>query len=153
MNDKLFKVSDKITISCKAEKTRYGFRHLATLLKDGWIHGKAKACYYNRTWESFEFQSVIRDVAGKAQISADEKQQVLDYINKYKDEESASLFRSIGMVAAMGSILTDNQKDANSWKARMIKAGLNLDIPDDWDTLGEDEKESRLNKVIAELTV
>ena len=36
-------------------------------------------------------------------------------------------------------------------KKRMLKAGLGegLDFPEDWNTLSEDEKEIRLNKVVA----
>lgn len=55
---KTFKLSDEYEIVCESEGTRYGFRHLATLLKNGLEVDKAKICYYNRTWESYEFQSV-----------------------------------------------------------------------------------------------
>jgi len=56
----------------------------------------------------------------------------------------------IGAIAQMGEVLTSSKKESNDWKERMIKAGLGsgIDIPEDWDTLSEDEKESRLNKVI-----
>jgi len=62
--------------------------------------------------------------------------------------------RTIAGVAALGSIFCDNQKDANDWKARMIKAGLEgrgLIMPDNWNSLPEDEKTRRLDGAIAEL--
>jgi hypothetical protein len=44
------------------------------------------------------------------------------------------------------------QKETNDWKARMLKAGVpELSMPDDWEDLSEDEKESRLNKGIGVL--
>jgi hypothetical protein len=59
------------------------------------------------------------------------------------------MFKTIGAIAKIGEVLTDNQADSNDWKARMLKAGLpQLDVPSDWDSLSEDEKERRLNKVI-----
>lgn len=60
MTSKIFKVNDKIVIVCDWVNTRYGFRHDAKLFVNGLEHGdKAKCCYYNRTWEKFEFETVI----------------------------------------------------------------------------------------------
>jgi hypothetical protein len=60
-----FKLNDKYLIICKSESTRYGFRHLASLMKNGYEIAKSKACYYNRTWECFEFESVIIELINK----------------------------------------------------------------------------------------
>jgi hypothetical protein len=58
-------------------------------------------------------------------------------------------FRHVGATAKAAVLFTDNQADANKWKLRMLKAGIpGLDIPDDWDSLSEDEKQSRLDKII-----
>ena len=63
--------------------------------------------------------------------------------------------KSVAMVALMGNIIhAGDQKAANDWKARMLKAGLEnqgLIMPDDWDQLPEDEKTRRLDAVIGEL--
>ena len=59
------------------------------------------------------------------------------------------------MVAKLGNILTNNQKEANDWKTRMLKAGLEnkgLIMPENWNELSEDEKEKRLNNVINEFS-
>jgi len=51
--------------------------------------------------------------------------------------------------------IDEEYHNENNWKARMLKAGLSnqgLIIPEDWDTLSEDDKEARLNKVITQLT-
>lgn len=63
--------------------------------------------------------------------------------------------RTIGAVAALGAIFHQgDEKGANDWKARMLKAGLEgrgLIMPEDWDTLPEAEKTRRLDGAIGEL--
>jgi hypothetical protein len=59
-------------------------------------------------------------------------------------------FNMVGMAMAMGDVFGQNQKEKNAWKLRMAKAGFGnqgLDIPEDWDTLSEDEKARRLKGV------
>jgi hypothetical protein len=70
-------------------------------------------------------------------------------MKKQDKERTPNPFKTVAMVAQMGEIFGDTQKEKNDWKLRMLKAGINgLDIPSDWDSLSEDEKERRLNKVI-----
>ena len=48
------------TINCYEQNTRYGFRHVA-FLKQAWDEVQiAKACYYNRTWERFTYETVLK---------------------------------------------------------------------------------------------
>ena len=57
---------------CTFEGTRYGFRHLCILIysdlddetKDGSTHDKC--CYYNRTWESYPYRTVMRKTVLRA---------------------------------------------------------------------------------------
>lgn len=54
------------TFTCYGQSTSYGFRHICTL---GWNDTTvvkyiksdiiAKACYYNRTWERFKYETVL----------------------------------------------------------------------------------------------
>lgn len=70
---------------------------------------------------------------------------------KREEEQAGDVLKMTGMVAAMGEIFGSTQEEKNDWKARMIKAGLGgygFEMPEDWDTLSEDEKERRLNGVI-----
>ena len=62
---KSFKLDDQFTAVCASKKTRNGFKHTATLLRDGFERGQVKVCYLNRTWESFEYQSVLEKLLGK----------------------------------------------------------------------------------------
>ena len=56
---RIFTLDNENNVVCRWENTRYGFRHLATLHKTGFEIARAKICYYNRTWERFEFESVL----------------------------------------------------------------------------------------------
>jgi hypothetical protein len=56
---KIFKLDDKYSVVCESQSTRYGFRHVAILHKNGTEIYRTKKCYYNRTWESYEFESVL----------------------------------------------------------------------------------------------
>lgn len=47
------------------KKTSYGFKHEAELFKNGSFINKAKCTYYNRTWERYEYESVIKEVLCK----------------------------------------------------------------------------------------
>jgi len=74
--------------------------------------------------------------------------------NEVPEDQGADNLKTVAMVAALGSVLCQDQKSANDWKARMLKAGLEgsgLIMPEDWDGLSEDEKERRLDGAIGEL--
>lgn len=160
---KTFQIGRGVEVVCNFENTRYGFRHLANLIIDGRDVETAKCTYQNRTWESYEFQSVLYALYEKV-----EKQGLLsDYLTKkfkrlIKDnwqvkakQETDQEFKTVAMVAKMGEFFGANQKESNDWKARMLKAGLEnkgLIMPEDWDDLDEDTKQARLDKVIAELS-
>ncbi len=150
---KIFKINKDIEIVCKSENTRYGFRHLATLFKNGIEETKGKCCYYNRTWESYEFQSVLMNVINKSIALTDKEKKIcIDFAHNKK--EDLSEFKTVGMVALLGDVFCDNIKDKNDWKTRMLKAGLEskgLVMPNDWNELDENTKEVRLNKVIEQM--
>ena len=148
---KTFQLKDGYEIIAHWEKTRNGFRHIAILMKDGSEVDRAKATYLNRTWESYEYQSVINTLLDKTKILSEiEKKAFLQKGEMQAKKEADEMFGNIGAIAKLGEIMTSNKKEANDWKARMIKAGLGsgIQMPEDWDKLTEDEKESRLNKVI-----
>lgn len=75
----------------------------------------------------------------------------IEHAEKLEKENSNSFLNTVGLIAKMGEIFTDSKKEANDWKKRMINAGLGnkgLTMPEDWDELTEEEKESRLNNAI-----
>ena len=58
------------------------------------------------------------------------------------------ILKTTSMIAQLGNLLCDNKSDNNKWKERMFRARGLLNFPDDWDSLSEEEKENRLNKII-----
>ena len=127
------------------------------MLIDGNEVENGKVCYYNRTWESYDFQTVLYNVVSKAfknKLITDEQKKLSDeFIKEGKEahEEINSHFKTVSMVAQMGEIFGNTKKEKNDWKTRMLKAGLEnkgLRMPEDWDSLDEDSKELRLNAVI-----
>lgn len=107
---KIFNVNfqgEKNSVYCKCENTRNGFKHVATMNYNGNIY-VATSYYINRTWEYFEYQSVIRKLyrmisdeikekavkewkaaKGKKRISAAERERI------YKDIDN--LFKNFFM--------------------------------------------------------
>ncbi len=153
-----FKINKHLEVVCESQNTRYGFRHLATLLRDGQDKDTAKRCYYNRTWERYEFESVLEDLAEKADLTDYEKRLFKKQIkNKFREEDQARVdkeFGTIASIAKLGELFAPDQKSQNDWKKRMLTAGLEnkgLIIPEDWDTLDENDKQARLDGVIATL--
>lgn len=149
---KSFKINKNAEIVCEWVKTRTAFKHTATLLINGEEQDSTKICYCNRTWESFEFESVIKKLLDKTNFLTDKKRRnFLNKISGKAKEEVDAKFKTIAGIARMSEILCPDQKSKNDWKKRMLKAGLKgkgLIMPDDWEDLSEDEKEVKLNGAI-----
>ncbi len=146
---RIFQLDNHVSIVCDWKKTRMAFKHEATLLIDGKEQDKTKICYQNRTWESYEYQSVlIKMISDTKILTAEQKALFLKYA--HDDHTDWSTFKSVANIAKIGEIFCDNTKDKNDWKDRMIKAGFgnSIQIPEDWETLSDTEKEDRLNQCI-----
>lgn len=78
---RIFNLNKEYNIVCNWENTRYGFRHLASLCRGGQEIAKAKTCYYNRTWERFEFETTILKIINDNFIGA-EKENFLQVIRE-----------------------------------------------------------------------
>ena len=148
---KIFDINKKIRIICDSAKTRSGFKHTATLMLNGMERESVKVNYLNRTWERYEFQSVMNDLVDKSKsLTPKEKRFAKKWIEG--DRTDWSNFETISKVAKMGNVLAKKKKEKNVWKTRMLKAGLGssgLNFPSDWDNLNENVKQARLDKVIA----
>lgn len=146
---KEFRLDENRNIICRSEKTRYGFRHLATMLVNGEETETVKVCYYNRTWETFEFETVIIKLLNRVNVPVSIISEFINSLKVRSSKETNSMFKTTAMVAQMGDVLCSTDKEKNDWKKRMLKAGIKgLDIPEDWDSLSEEEKSKRLDAVI-----
>lgn len=80
---KIFNLAKGWTAVAHFEKTRYGFRHLAHLMSPrGGEVDSAKATYYNRTWESYEFQSVLHKLINSYFKDDKEKELQMEALEK-----------------------------------------------------------------------
>lgn len=156
------KITDKLAIGAEYYETSRSWGHKAHLYRvrtpeqDDLLIESEKIRYYNRTWESYQFQCVMQSVVNKALqhklITKKEAQVCQKYLEK--DHINDNSLKTIAMIASLGDIFRKDKKDANDWKERMLRAGLEnrgLIMPEDWDTLTEDEKEKRLNGAIYQL--
>ena len=81
------KVNDKTYVfRCWAENTKYGFRHLCLNFDDlGYAKYTSKATYYNRTWERFTYETVLKKAI--EQLPKEERQAVYDILIEGKAEQ------------------------------------------------------------------
>lgn len=150
-------ITKNITIKAEYYETRYSWGHKARIIKNNEEVGYRKITYYNRTWESYEFETILQSLYENAKqkktLTAYELRQfkkMIDNGGRVEAERIQSQMKTTAMVAGLGAIFGANQKESNDWKARMLKAGLpELDMPADWNELSEDEKQARLDGVIA----
>ena len=77
-----FKTEDGIySFYCYTEDMRNGFRHICSVFKLGELVGEAIARYYNRTWESYQYESVMRKAADTIiKISEESRKQLKSMI-------------------------------------------------------------------------
>ena len=145
---KTFKINKKIEIVCQAKKTRNGFKHIATLMINNCDYESVKICYLNRTWEKYEYQSVLEKLVDQTKVlSEKEKKKAKMFIENYQESNN---FKAIGLAMAMGNILCQTQKGKNDWQEKMLKAGLGnkgLIMPENWNELNEKTKNERLTGI------
>lgn len=157
---KTFTINRHITIEAEYYETRYSWGHKAYMYIDGRQVEDYKITYYNRTWEAYQFQSILESIVDRAaknktitgRQAAIASKLIKNGFVKEAHKETKQQFQTVTNIALMGEVFGTNQKEKNDWKARMLKAGLQgLSMPEDWETLSEDEKTVRLDKVIKEL--
>lgn len=85
-----------------ARNTQYGFKHICELVINGYHAQTATAYYYNRTWESYRFQSVMRKAV------YEELQYIEDNIKMQFMEENGYKRMSKNRQLALDCITEDN---------------------------------------------
>ena len=81
---KIFNLNKTYNIVCNFVSTRSGFKHIANLCKNGISIAKAKICYLNRTWECFEYESVLVRII-EANFEGKEKEKFLKAIKESRN--------------------------------------------------------------------
>jgi hypothetical protein len=113
---------------------------------------KTSIQYYNRTWESFEYETILRKILSKIGKSDEEiESKIEEFANEYNDEVKKE-FRMIGAIATMAGILANTKEEKNAAKIRILEIGLSqygIEIPDELkNEKDENKKEAILNKTI-----
>jgi hypothetical protein len=149
-----FKISKDIVVVATSGKSRSGFNHFARLYLKGQFVDEKKIHYINRTWEAYEFDSVIQHLADKSKaLTPSQRQTILDWVKNRDghDDEGMKRLGSIGALAMMGEVLGSDLKQKNQLKVTALKSVSGIDLPSDWDTLSEQEKKRRLDGAIGSL--
>jgi len=144
----LFRLNKEFTVVCNYKNTRNGFKHTASITRNGYSVHETKCCYLNRTWESYTYQSVLHKAIDGYfdEKTARRYKKKLD--NPKTKKEDSSMMKSACMVASLGNLFCNTEEDKNKWKKRFVGKVEGIDIPEDFDDLSEEEKKRRLDGVI-----
>jgi hypothetical protein len=149
-NHKTIDAGQGRTIKLATQDTSYGFRHIAEFYDaNNYMIGYAKKCYYNRTWESYDYQTVIHAVIDAG--SVDDPQALKEVIDMQERDKIDREFGMLGAILAVGDIIGETPGESADFKLRMLRArfGEGLTVPEDWETLSDEVKNDRLNKIQA----
>ena len=145
---KAFRLHNGFQAVCEWKKTRLAFKHEATVIDQyGNAVYRTKICYQNRTWESFDYQSV----AHKAINGYFKDQEAEDNIKLVDQQGRVGAVGALGAlkkVCAMGELLGSTTAEKNIWKKRMLSTVPGIEFPDGFDALQEQEKAKRLNEAV-----
>ena len=114
----------EIEFRCYTTDTRNGFCHTAHYV--GWDYDltDTKASYYNRTWERFEYESVLKRAIEK--LPTDIRQQVYDQIIDGKAaEEEKKADEMVEAFQKLHSSLSDENKE------RLANSGIEMHTEED----------------------
>ena len=76
-----FNVGNGFTATCTHRRAAYGFYHFCTLYKDDKRIARAQALYMNRTWEAWNYQTVVKMAVKKCNhLSDTEKEALLEVL-------------------------------------------------------------------------
>lgn len=143
---KIFKLNDTYSIVCNDKKTRSGFKHEATLRANGLSQRSTKICYLNRTWESYEYQSVVHRLID-LYFSKDQAQRYKNVVDGKGNEESKHAFDTVKLAMVVGELVGGNKEERVAFKKRMLSTVPGMEFPDGFDELPVEERERRLKAV------
>lgn len=121
------------TFTCYGQGTSYGFRHICTLGYNDttvarYIKGDiiAKACYYNRTWESFKYETVLRKAINNLDVDEDTRAKLKAIIiDKTAQDEHEKCEKEVESFKAL------YDKTSDSFKDRIANSGIIMQNDDD----------------------
>jgi hypothetical protein len=105
-----FVVNGKIVIfTAWSTNTRNGFTHQCNSVDFPEVT-KSRISYFNRAWESFEYESVLKAFAGKLPKAV--QASILEQIDNYSELERIKAVRSVEAFSRSFEALSDKGKEA-----------------------------------------
>ena len=140
----IFQLDKQYAVVCNWKKTRNGFKHTATLIRNGSEISETKVCYLNRTWETYEYESVIAKLLDK-HFTGEQKEQYLAAAKARGLGKVEEAFKSVKALVALAEVFGATTKERNILKKRALAAVPGIEFPEDFDQLPEDEQAQRLD--------
>jgi hypothetical protein len=105
-----FVVDGKIVIiTAWRTNTRNGFTHQCNSVDFPEVT-KSRICYFNRAWESFEYESVLKAFAGKLPKAV--QASILEQIDNYSELERIKACQSVEAFSRSFEALSDKGKES-----------------------------------------
>ena len=128
------------TIKAWVYNSPYSWGHYATISDNntGRELDQLKYTYYNRTWESYTYQSIIHELLNRNNLKPLKK--LADGIG------SGNVKKELGALA--GIVKMAQVLGMDEARALEIATGGAVGVPEGWEDLPETEKEVRIKKVL-----
>lgn len=136
-NEQTFELGE-YTITAWGYDSPYSWGHYAKLYKGDSQIDEAKYTYYNRTWETYKYQSIVHGILGKNKLSGLSK--LADQLGETGVREE---LKKLSGLVRMGQLM-----GVDGAKVLEIATNGQVNRPEEWETLPEEEREKRLSRVI-----
>lgn len=124
------------TFECASVSRNHGFAHIVKLYKNGHEIEHASVQYYNRTWESYRYQSAMRKVVSKII-----DKMLTDGITRYKTEHNLKMMKS-----SVKEYVSDTIK--NTFEYKEMKILLDMVDKAEYGTEAEREELESLDRLV-----
>ena len=110
---------EELEFACYTTYTRVGFCHTAHLMSWKYDTTDSKQTYYNRTWERFDYETVLKRAIGKlpADLQKEVYAQIIDHKAAEEHEKAEAFVKSF---EALHSSLTPENKE------RLANSGIEI---------------------------
>lgn len=128
------------TVTCWVYDSPYSWGHYAELRRGDSYVDESKYTYYNRTWETYKYQSIIHGLLVKHGL-----RELIPLANGIGTGNVKKELKKMGALATMAGLIgtVDTQLK--------VLESYGLTKPGDWDDLTKEEKKARVDSAISVL--
>jgi hypothetical protein len=121
----------KFSFTCFGQDTSYGFRHVCFRGDEYFPQGEnpiSKACYYNRTWECFQYETVLIEAIEKLQEPKEVKDELYNKLIVQRREDGArQVEEEVKAFEKLFNSLSDTSKEIVRTKTPLIQSEEQLE--------------------------